>query len=146
MLYLEGSDVFPLKFCGHRWLENVPCAERALQVWPHIKVYVAKVKGHKDLEPSCKSFKSIEQWTKDPLLEARTPFWKQGPPSGSKDPLLEARVEAFLSVARDLQPFLHKYQTDSPMLPFLAEDMLKMIKRLLSRYCMPFACKIMNMY
>ena len=126
MLYLEGSDVFPLKFCGHRWLENVPCAERALQVWPHIKVYVAKVKGHKDLEPSCKSFKSIEQWTKDPLLEAR--------------------VEAFLSVARDLQPFLHKYQTDSPMLPFLAEDMLKMIKRLLSRYCMPFACKIMNMY
>lgn len=126
MLYLEGSDVFPLKFCGHRWLENVPCAERALQVWPHIKSYVAKVKGHKDLEPSCKSFKSIEQWTKDPLLEAR--------------------VEAFLSVARDLQPFLHKYQTDSPMLPFLAEDMLKMIKRLLSRYCMPFACKIMNMY
>eukprot|EP00117_Sycon_ciliatum_P040123 scpid49772/ scgid29541/ len=29
---LSGSSTFPLKFCGHRWLENVPVAERLLDI------------------------------------------------------------------------------------------------------------------
>ena len=34
---LTGSSTWPLSFCGTRWLEDVPVAERALLVWPHIE-------------------------------------------------------------------------------------------------------------
>ena len=37
---LTGSTVFPLKFCLHRWVEDVVVAERAHQLWPNIKKYV----------------------------------------------------------------------------------------------------------
>lgn len=29
-------DTFPLPFCGHRWLENLPAVERAIEIWPYI--------------------------------------------------------------------------------------------------------------
>ena len=29
---VTGSMLFPLKFCSHCWLENVPVAERALEI------------------------------------------------------------------------------------------------------------------
>ena len=30
-----GSNVFPLKFSGHCWVENVAVAERAMEIWPN---------------------------------------------------------------------------------------------------------------
>ena len=41
---VTSSGLFPLKFCGHRWLENVPVAERALRIMPAVKTYVDNVK------------------------------------------------------------------------------------------------------
>ena len=38
---LTGSTVFPLKFCPHRWVEDVVVAEWAHQMWPNIKKYVS---------------------------------------------------------------------------------------------------------
>jgi len=35
---ITGSDVFPRNFCSTRWLENVPVAERVLEMWPHLKL------------------------------------------------------------------------------------------------------------
>ena len=29
---LTKSSVFPLPFCGHRWIENLPVVERAIEV------------------------------------------------------------------------------------------------------------------
>lgn len=37
------STLFPKPFCGHRWLENLPVAERALDVWPSLILYVDAV-------------------------------------------------------------------------------------------------------
>lgn len=31
---ITDSDIFPLKYCKHRWLENVPVLERAISIWP----------------------------------------------------------------------------------------------------------------
>ena len=31
---ITKSTVYPLHFCATRWLENVPVAERAIQIWP----------------------------------------------------------------------------------------------------------------
>ncbi|GFO32672.1 hypothetical protein PoB_005917700 [Plakobranchus ocellatus] len=40
----ESTPKLPLKFCGHRWLENVPAAERALEIWPFVLLYSKAVR------------------------------------------------------------------------------------------------------
>ena len=53
------------------------------------------------------------------------------------DVLAVAKMKSFASIAREMSPFLEKYQTDRPMLPFLHLDMLAMVKSLLSRVTKP---------
>ncbi|XP_034454830.1 uncharacterized protein LOC117769800 [Hippoglossus hippoglossus] len=50
------------------------------------------------------------------------------------DPLFTGKVAIFNSVAREVTPFLTAYQTDKPMLPFLGEDMFKLMKGLMGRF------------
>lgn len=40
---ISSDKKFPVKFCKHRWLENVPAVERAIQIWPDITEYVKNV-------------------------------------------------------------------------------------------------------
>ena len=42
--------------------------------------------------------------------------------------LCTVKVGIFNSIAREINPFLTMYQADQPMLPFLSEDMHKLIK------------------
>ena len=114
---ITGCDTFPLAYCGHRWLENVSCMERCLLLLPYLREYVLKVKIQSGSEPSCKSFSTLKD-----LLS---------------DKILEAKIEACLSIARAVTPFLQKYQTDAPMLPFFATDLFILTKRLLSRIVKP---------
>ena len=37
------TDVFPLQFCGHRWLEDKKVADRALEIWSHITTYISEI-------------------------------------------------------------------------------------------------------
>ncbi|XP_035998777.1 uncharacterized protein LOC118564524 [Fundulus heteroclitus] len=46
-----GSSIFPLPFCGHRWVENLPVAERAIEVWPKLKEYVKAVHKKRATKP-----------------------------------------------------------------------------------------------
>ncbi|KAK0052349.1 trafficking protein particle complex subunit 11 [Biomphalaria pfeifferi] len=68
---LIGTSTFALRFCGHRWLENVPTIQRALQIWPAGKVYLNKIKGDKSKESTCKSYKNLVDFAADALLEAK---------------------------------------------------------------------------
>ncbi len=54
-----------------------------------------------------------------------------------KNPLLEAQINFALSVSKPVTPFLTKYQTDKPMVPFLAADLHKMLKNLMCRFIKP---------
>ena len=36
-------SVFPLKFCKHRWLENIPIVVRGQEIWDNFILYVQKV-------------------------------------------------------------------------------------------------------
>ena len=111
---VTGSSVFPLKFCQHRWLENVSVAERALEVWPHIVKYVNAVKAKKVTDPKSKSYETI---------------------SGSCcDPLMPAKIAFFASVAKQINPFLTAFQTDKPMLPFMSLSLYTLLKSLLNRF------------
>jgi hypothetical protein len=109
-----GCTTFSLNFCKHRWLENVSVAERALLLLPKLQMYVDAVKGKKIKEPTNKSFKELEGILCDNLFTARMNF--------------------FLLVAREVEPFLKLYQTDKPMVPFLCADLTNLIKNLMEKF------------
>ena len=48
---VTGSSHMPLKFVNHRWLENVPVCQHAVEVWPNIVRYVQAVKAKKITNP-----------------------------------------------------------------------------------------------
>jgi len=45
--------------------------------------------------------------------------------AANKDPLILAKLQFFLALSRTFFPFLKKYQTDEPVLPFLCRDLTK---------------------
>ncbi|XP_027145370.1 uncharacterized protein LOC113747891 isoform X2 [Larimichthys crocea] len=107
-------STFPLPFCGHRWLENLPAVERALEVWPSIVKYVDLVRAKKVKNPGTSSFDSVCEAQMDSLLLAKFHF--------------------FMAISRVFQPFLTKYQTDVPMMLFLWEDLETLMRNLLKRF------------
>ena len=114
---ITGSMVFPLKFCKHRWLENIPVVVRAQEIWDKVIMYVQRVQnGKKYATPTSKSFKIIRDAVQDPLMPAK--------------------MAASESVAKQLQPFLAIFQSDNPLLPFMASTLQKIIAGLMKRFVM----------
>lgn len=115
---ITGSTVYPLRFCATRWLEDIPVAERAIQIWPSIIKYVKKtVAGPKSKVPAIQSFQNLRDHVQDPLIIAKLQF--------------------FISIAKILQPFLKKFQTDAPMLPFLAQELHTILQTVLAKFIKP---------
>lgn len=108
------SNVFPLKFCSHRWLENVPVANRAVEIWESISKYVKQVREKTMPNPNTASFETVKTCCLDKLILAK--------------------LHCFISIAMQALPFLTAYQTDKPMIPFLGGDMFRMIKGLMQRF------------
>jgi hypothetical protein len=50
------------------------------------------------------------------------------------DNLFTARMNFFLLVAREVEPFLKLYQTDKPMVPFLCADLTNLITNLMEKF------------
>ena len=109
-----GSSIFPLKFCAHRWIENKPVVERAMAIRGSLQVYVNKVKANELKNPGTTSFRVVKDFCEDQLAVAK--------------------LTSFLSIAQEVTPFLTRYETDKPMLPFLAEDLFNLIRSLLLRF------------
>lgn len=107
---ITKAEVFPKKFCAHRWVENGPVAERALEIWKHVQKYVRSVKK----KPDTKSFDLIK--------------------SAAEDPLTVARLEFFLSVTAHVKHFLTVFQGDRPLLPFLGDELGNVVKSLMNRF------------
>ena len=51
-----------------------------------------------------------------------------------EDPLTVTKLEFFISVAKQLQPFLLKFQTDAPMAPFLGQSLKDLLLTLMGRF------------
>ena len=51
-----------------------------------------------------------------------------------EDPLTIAKLSFFISVAGMVEPFLRRFQTDSPMVPFLHDELQKIMRKLMQRF------------
>ena len=105
----------PLKFCKIRWVENACVLERAVNVLPNLRTYVKAVDEKKVPKPHTRTYENVK--------------------NACKDPLLEANLQFALSAANEVTPFLRLYQTDKPMVPFLAADLYNLLQNILSRFC-----------
>ncbi|XP_072564979.1 uncharacterized protein [Paramormyrops kingsleyae] len=111
---LTKCTKFPLPFCGHRWLENLPVVERALEVWPSVTMYMDAVRRKKIPNPGTASYDTLE--------------------AAEKDPLILAKLHFYMAITRTFSPFLTFYQTDVPVIPFFAKDLAELLKSMLRRF------------
>ena len=105
-----------MTYCGHRWLENVPVAERMVAILPDLELFVKSISKSKSLWAN---YKSNENFLF--LQKALT------------NSLTLPRLQFFVSVGHGLSKFLTHFQTEHPALPFLSEEMSILIKGVLSR-------------
>ena len=109
-----GSYIFPKRFCRTRWVENVDVAERVLNIWPHVENFVQAIQAGRFKKPQTKYWSTIVECCSDPLFLAK--------------------VNIFLTFTKDFTPFLVKYQSDLPLLPFIADDLVQLLRTLLGRF------------
>ena len=83
---VTGSSLFALKFCKHRWLENVLVADRTQSMWDIVVKYVQSAMAGKVPQPQNKSFQTVQEFVADPFTTSKVAF--------------------FLSVAKQWTPFL----------------------------------------
>ena len=58
---------------------------------------------------------------------------KKLPNPMTQDVLVEVKINFFISIAKEVTSFLTIYQTDRVMLPFLGDDLHRMLKSIMSR-------------
>lgn len=103
--------IYPLQFCSHRWAENKKVAERAIDIWDDIVIVVNHWNGLPKSQQISAENKSY------PRLKA-----------AKSDPLLKIKMKFFASLADTLNGFLVKFQTNNPMVPFLAQSLEEIIR------------------
>ena len=116
--YEKCTDgVYAHQFCSHRWVENLKVAERAETVWPDIITiikYWMELPKSKQPNKDNKSYDTLKSFINDMLVPVRMIF--------SAD------------TARTLNKFLMIYQTEKPMVPFLADSLEDILRTFSSKF------------
>ena len=97
------------------WKMFVSVVERALEMWSDVKQYVATVKQGQAQTPKNKYFSVVAASFGDALFEVKPTI-------------------SCMPVANEVAHFRNRYQTDMPMLPFLAPDMFQLVFNLLEGF------------
>ena len=113
----NGSNLFPMKFCPTRWLENTPVVERTIEVWE----YIVELITFFLLKPP--SQRPKENRSFDNLVKYHL------------NPLVPVQLHLFKDMATILSGFLVNFQTDSPMVPFLRMQIGDILHRLMHFFC-----------
>ena len=108
------TDVFPLQFCGHRWLED-EVAGRALEISSHITTYISEIlKKLKHKIPASSSFVTVRSAVHDPLMPAKLAF--------------------FAATASIMLPYLQIFQSDAPIVPFVILELQTLLEMLMGKF------------
>ena len=100
-----NDEVYPLQFCLHQWAENEKVAVRAIAVWKNIRIVVTfwmTLPKSKQLSEVNESYICLKATVTDSLMLVKFKF--------------------FANTAKVLNKFLVAYQTEKPMVPFLAHS------------------------
>ena len=122
-LCIKISNCFQINNClciplFLRWVEDKKVADRLLEIWPSIlKIGAFWEKLPKSRRPSSKSYLNLDAAVKDPFTPAKLNF--------------------FSFIAGLFQPFLLQYQTDNPMVPYLYNDLITLIKKIMNLIVKP---------
>ena len=109
------TDVFPLQFCGHRWLEDKKVADRALEIWSHITTYISEIlMKPKHKIPATSSFVTVRSAVHDLLMPAELAF--------------------FASTASIMLPYLQIFQSDAPLVPFVISELQTLLEMLMGKF------------
>ena len=106
---MTGSEVFPLQFCGHRWLEDKRVAKRAVEMWPSLTAYIAEILRVRSLLPVHFQLSNLNKLT-------------------------TARLEFFMSIAAAMRPYLQTFQSDGPLLPFITSELETLFQTLMGKF------------
>lgn len=106
---ITTSTSFPFKFTAVRWLENGRCVDQALKIFDHVDKFVK--------EYNEKDNKNLQY-----LREAM------------KNPFFKAKLSAFRSILSDVEPFLRRFQSQKPMVPYLFTSLEQLMKNLMMRF------------
>ena len=105
-----SSYLFPMKYCDHRWLENIPVIDCIIKILPKLKVYSNKIKK----DPDTKTYKSFKAAVNDGML-----------------PII---LEFCRAVSTTMEPFLRCFQSEKPMAVFLYEKVGEIMLSLMERF------------
>ena len=86
----DTSYLFPLKFCGHRWLENSKAISRILDIFPYLQKYFGWLSDEKKMPKKDERFSRSQSYLSDPISTAILQFC--------------------LRVMQELEPFLVLFQ------------------------------------
>ena len=113
---VTSSTIFPMKFCKHRWAENIKPAKRAIEMVPNLRKFItAMEKKQKGVTiPKCHSFETVRVFVVNPLAIPKLAF--------------------FNCMLKPIEDFLVIYQTDAPMAPFLVDDLSEVVKTCLRKF------------
>ena len=93
-------------------IEDQPVAERAASIWKHFTKVVHYWEGLcKSLRPANKSYETLVKHYRDPLVPMKLQF--------------------FAFIAGILKPYLTIFQTNRPMVPFMCDELMKILDLLL---------------
>ena len=103
--------IYPPQFCSHRWAENQIVAETAIDVWDSIIIVVNYWVGLPKAQQPKEGNESYSQ------LKTAIP-----------DPLMKTKFKFIAATVKILNSFLVKFQTNNPMVPFLAQAIEEMMR------------------
>ena len=104
-----SSYLFPMKYCGHRWLENIPVIDRIIKILPKLKVYSDEIKKDPD-NKTCKTFKA------------------------AVNVMLPVILEFYRAVSTTMEPFLRCFQSEKSIAVFLYEKVGEIMLTLMERF------------
>ena len=108
------QNVYPLPFCAHHWIENVRVCEWAMEIHQFIRQCIDSIEQKESKDPGARSYITVREWSKDKFAKAKLAF--------------------IVSTAKPIEKFLKMYQTDSPMIPFLAKDLEYLLRIMMDRF------------
>ena len=117
---MTGSQSMPLFFCATRWVENKRVADRLIEIWPHVLKIVKFWLGlAKSKQPKGSSWENVSGAINDLFIVTKLKF--------------------FSYICSLVEPFLVKYQTQEPMIPYMYYDLKRLFKSLLKLIVKPDA-------